>query len=444
MMNLYRNLYFTPRFFLVWGVVALVFLSSFFLAPLLLLGQAFTFALLFLMMVDLIFLYMTGGKVLAVRVSGKMMSNGDVNRIGLHVQSLYRFPIRLKIIDEVPEQFQRRDFFLLRRLRPLSKDRYYYELRPCERGEYYFGSIHCFVTSMLGLIQRRFTSQQEEMLKVYPSYLQLKRFQLHTMPDRKSESIGQRKFLKGASTEFDHIKEYTAGDDIRIINWKASARKNEWMVNTYMDEKSQQVFCILDKGRLMKMPFDQLTLLDHSIHAALMFSHVALQKDDKVGLITFAEKVQDILPPSKNKKQFNAIMELLYKQQSNFLESNFENVYRAMSRKGGQRSLIMLFTNFESYSGFERQLPVFKAMNKKHVLCIIFFENTEVSQLAKRQAESLEEVYKQVIAEKFLYEKKRIVRELQKHGILSIYTKPENLTVNTVNRYLDLKARQYI
>lgn len=403
-----------------------------------------TVALILLVITDFILLYLSGGDIISARISGKMMSNGDVNRIAIHVHSTYRISLKLMLVDEIPAQFQLRDFAIRKKINPLSKDRFYYELTPYERGEYSFGNIHSFVCSLLGLIQRRYSTEQSEIIKVYPSYLQLRRFQLHTMPDRRAESTGQRKFLKGASTEFDHIKEYTAGDDIRIINWKASARKNEWMVNSYMDEKSQQVFCIIDKGRLMKMPFNKLTLLDHSIHAALMFCSVALQKDDKVGLITFAEKVQDILPPSKNKKHFNSIMELLYKQQSTFLESNFEQVYHAISRKGGQRSLIMLFTNFESYSGFERQLPIFKAMNKKHVLCLIFFENTEVSRLAQSNAESLEDVYKQVIAEKFIYEKKRIVKELQKHGILSIYTKPEHLTVNTVNRYLDLKARQFI
>jgi len=274
--------------------------------------------------------------------------------------------------------------------------------------------------------------------------LQLRKFQIKAIPDLQASSGGRRQFQRGMSTEFDHIKEYTRGDDARTINWKASARKNELMINSFMDEKSQQIYCLIDKGRLMKMPFNNLTLLDYSINATLMFSYVALQKDDKIGLITFGEKVNDVLQPSKAKKQFNFVMELLYKQETRFLESNYAELYNVVNKRCGHRSLLLLFTNFETLTGFERQLPYLKIMNQKHVLCVVLFENTEVTNIHTQRGDSIEDIYIKTIADKFIYEKKMIIKELQKNGILVVYTQPSKLTVDVVNKYLELKARQFI
>lgn len=372
------------------------------------------------------------------------MSNSDENKIEISVRNTYMIPLFSTIIDEIPTQFQQRNFELKSYLKPNEKKEITYQLRPTERGEYDFGNIHIYVSSILGMIQKRFTSLEEKTVKVYPSFLQLKKFQIHAMPDRNANSGGQMKFKKGISTEFDAIKEYNRGDDVRTINWKASARRNQLMVNSYMDEKSQTIYCIIDKGRLMKMPFNNLTLLDYSLNASLMFSYVALQKDDKIGLITFSEKIDDVLQPSKSKKQFNYILETLYKQQTHFLESNFGNLYAYINRKSSSRSLLLLFTNFETYTGFERQLNYLRALNQKHVLVVVFFENTDIASIHENKSNSIEDIYIKTIADKFIYEKKMILKELQKNGIIGICTTPEKLTVNVVNKYLDLKIRQYL
>src|SRR5204863_4089375 len=126
----------------------------------------------------------------------------------------------------------------------------------------------------------------------------------------------------GHSMEFEQIKEYVSGDDIRTINWKATARKSSIMVNNYSDEKSQQVYCIIDKGRLMKMPFNNLSLLDYAINSALVLSNVCLQKQDRVGLITFSNKMGTLLAADRKPVQMANILQLLYNQETDFLESD--------------------------------------------------------------------------------------------------------------------------
>ena len=248
----------------------------------------------------------------------------------------------------------------------------------------------------------------------------------------------------GQSMEFEQIKDYVTGDDVRTLNWKATARKGMLMVNNYADEKSQQVFCIIDKGRLMKMPFGGLTLLDYAINSTLVLSNICLQKQDKIGLLTFAEKIGSVVAADRKPIQRENILEALYRQQTSFLESDFEMLYMQVRRSIKQRSLLILYTNFESLNGLRRQMNYLRSIARHHLLLVVFFENTELVKLAHSDASNLEDVYIKTTADKFVFEKRLIVKELLKYGILSILTAPENLTVNTVNKYLELKTRQAI
>lgn len=244
--------------------------------------------------------------------------------------------------------------------------------------------------------------------------------------------------------EFEHIKEYVRGDDYRTINWKATARKADLMVNNYTDERSQQIYCLINKGRVMKMPFGGMTLLDHAINASLVLSNVALVKQDKAGLITFAENLDTFLQADKKPTQMNLLLESLYRQNTQFLEPDFEKLFSIIRNRITNRSLLILFTNFESIESLQREMPALKKIAHYHLLLVVFFENTELRFLMERKAATIEDIYIKTIAEKFAFEKRLMVKELHKNGIPSILTTPEHLTVNTVNKYLELKTRMSI
>ena len=142
--------------------------------------------------------------------------------------------------------------------------------------------------------------------------------------------------------------------------------------------------------------------------------------------------------------QLQRIMESLYNINTDFKESDFGSLYAGINRFITHRSLLMLYTNFEHISGLKRQLPFILAMAKKHVLVVIFFENTELESLIATDAEDLQSIYHKTIAEKFSLEKRLMQKELQKYGIQTILTKPEDLTINTINKYLEIKARGLI
>jgi uncharacterized protein (DUF58 family) len=291
---------------------------------------------------------------------------------------------------------------------------------------------------------RRYIFEADKTIKVYPSYMQMRRYQLLAVSNRLQE-VGVKRIRKlGHSMEFEQIKEYVRGDDYRTINWKATARKGALMMNNYTDERSQQIYCIINKGRVMKMPFGGMTLMDYAINASLVLSNVALVKQDKAGLITFSQNLDAFVLADKKTTQINLLLETLYRQQTLFLESDFEKLFSVIRNRVTNRSLLVLFTNFESLESLQREMTALKKMAQYHLLLVVFFENSELKSLTESKAAKMEDIYIKTIAEKFAFEKRLMVKELHKNGILSILTTPENLTVNTVNKYLELKTRMSI
>ncbi len=437
-------LFLTTRFYLATGICIVLFITSFIYPVILLIPKILLWVFIILVIIDYLFLFAIGKNPTAKRLMADRLSNGDENKIELQVKNNMLFTVDMEIIDELPFQFQKRDWKLAHRFNAREQKNIIYNLRPVERGEYHFGRIILYVRSLLGLLKRRHNVEAVETVPVYPSYLQMRKYELLSRTSIQTEHGNKRMRKIGHSMEFEQIKEYVRGDDIRSVNWKATARKGAVMVNNYTDEKSQQVYCIIDKGRLMKMPFGGLTLLDYAINSTLVLANVCLQKQDKVGVMTFANKMGSLLAADRKPIQRENVLQLLYNQDTAFLESDYEMLYMQIRNRIKHRSLLVLYTNFESLSGLRRQLNYLRSIAKHHLLMVVFFENTELHQLSHLHAQNLEEVYIKTIAEKFEFEKRLIVKELKNHGILSILTAPEMLTINSVNKYLELKARQAI
>ncbi|AWI27030.1 DUF58 domain-containing protein [Flavobacterium pallidum] len=419
----------------------LVFICAFIFPFLFNAARYLFFGLLFLLLLDIIILFTTKNAVEATRSMPEKLSNGDENPISIKIKNFYTFPIRVKIVDEIPFQFQIRNFNIEKKIDASSEKELVYYLRPVERGEYSFGNLNIFVSSPLGIISRKFTFDKDRMVPTYPSYIQLRKYDLMAFSNNLFQ-YGVKKIRRiGHSMEFEQIREYTQGDDIRTLNWKATAKKNALMINQFQDEKSQSVYMIIDKGRVMKMPFNGLSLLDYAINATLVLSNVILKKHDKAGMLTFSKKVENRVIAEKRSSQMEKILESLYNVKTDFFESDYSRLYGDIRKNINHRSLILLYTNFESLDGLHRQLPYLKAIAKNHLLVVIFFNNTELNELIQSKAGNIRQVYDKAIAEKFAFEKRLIVNELRKYGIHSVLTQPENLTLDTINKYLEIKAR---
>ena len=393
------------------------------------------------LVLDILLLYFARTGLEAERITPEKLSNGDLNPIKLHLKNYYTFPISVKIIDEIPFQFQVRDFKIVKTVKAASQKEIGYDLRPTERGEYHFGSLNIYVSSPLRLISRRFSFDNDQMVPTYPSFIQLRKYDLIAFSNNLFQ-YGIKKIRRiGHTMEFEQIKEYVQGDDLRTLNWKATAKRNSLMVNQFQDEKSQSVYMAIDKGRVMQMPFDGLSLLDYAINSALVLSNVILKKQDKAGLFSFSKKVENRVFAERRGSQMQKILEALYNVKTDFFESDYSRLYVDIKKNINQRSLIILYTNFETMDGLNRQLPYLKGIAKSHLLVVVFFSNTELNSIINKKTTTIQEVYDKVIAEKFMFEKRLIVNELKKYGIHSVLTQPENLTLDAINKYLEIKSR---
>lgn len=436
-----RSLYLNKRFFSILFTLGGLFVISYFVPNLLGVVKLLFYLFLGTFLFDVLLLFHNKTGVEAERILPEKLSNGDDNEICIKVVNRYRFKASIRLIDELPIQWQIRDFEITSLIDSGQEKKFTYTVRPTQRGEYYFGNLNVYTATVLGLASRRQQFAAEAMVPNYPSFLQLRKYDFIAFTNR-LKLFGLKKIRRiGHTMEFEQIKDYTQGDDVRNINWKATAKRNELMVNQYQDEKSQPVYCAIDKGRVMQMPFNELSLLDYAINASLVLSNIVIKKHDKAGVFTFSRRMEDRVKANRRNTQMQYILETLYNVETDFSESDFSRLYVDVKRSIKQRSLMLLFTNFETLDALHRQLPYLKALNRTHLLVVIFFENTELKDFADKKATTTQHIFEKTIAEKFIYEKKLIVNELQKNGIPSILTAPEDLTVNAINKYLEIKAR---
>lgn len=436
-----KNLYINTRFFFLLITVGILYVFAFFF-PFLLWAAHIVLLLVFLAaMVDFLFVFNRNKGISAQRILPEKLSNGDENPVKIDIKNRYDFKIDVKVIDEIPFQFQKRDFLIEKQIGSGKNIFFQYILEPKQRGEYHFGSLNVYVSSPLGFVSRRFRFQKDASLPSYPSFIHLRKYELMAI---QSEFLlgGIKKIRKlGHTMEFEQIKEYVPGDDIRTINWKATSKTNRLMVNQFQDEKAQRIFMLIDTGRTMKMPFKGLSLLDYSINATMALSHIILKKGDRAGMMTFSKKTENKIAADNKSGQLRKISEALYNIKTDFFESDFNRLYQDVKYSLNQRSLILLFTNFETLDSLNRQLKYLRGIAKNHLLVVVFFKNSELQTLINKNPESMQEIYDEIIAEKFEFEKKLIIQELKKYGIYTVYTLPENLNIDVINKYLEIKAR---
>lgn len=436
-----RSLFLTRRtFWAGWALVVLFALAQA-LPPLLDVALGLYAIFLVLLLGEAFVLYRLQKGISAARQTREKWSNGDENPVNVQVTNHYPMPVRVRILDELPVQFQKRDLVFNGNMSGGATVTFPYAVRPVERGLYRYGAINVMVSTVLGLVERRYPLEADRSVSVYPSFIHLRRYDMMAVSDRLLMP-GQRKVRRASQqNEFEHVREYVSGDDRRTLNQKATARRGRLMVNQYQDERSQSVYAMIDAGRTMKMPFDGLSLLDYSINAALAISSVAMRKEDRAGLIVFSDKVHTALGAGRERGHMNRIMETLHAQRTDHAETDMDALYVAVKRSVPQRSLLLLFTNFESMNGLRRQLPRLRSLAAAHRLVVIFFRNTGIEEDLQAPVNDTAELYVRTITERYAFEKKLVAKELERHGIATVLTRPENLTVDTINKYLELKAR---
>jgi len=439
-----KSLFLSQRFFTIMASLIILFFLGFgweFLFPV---AQVVLLLFIVVFAVDLWLMYKTKRPIEVKRKLPEMFSLADKNEIELRLTNNYPFDVNLSIIDELPFQLQERDFEIEENIEARKSLAITYSIFPDERGEYHFGKVNVFAEGFIGLVKRRIRGSKAMMAKVYPSVIQMKNLELLAL-SRISTLEGVKKMRRiGHNYEFEQIKTYVRGDDIRSINWKATGKRHSLMVNQFQDERAQQVYMIIDKSRAMELRFNEVRYLDYAINSALVMANIALKKYDKAGLITFSDKIGASIKAERSKTQLRRILEQLYREQPSEKEADYNLLMRITRKMLYGRSLLLLYTNFESETSLERIFPYLRRLNKIHLLVVIFFEDAEIADFALDTAQNKNQIYEKVLAGTYLTNKRKMRAQLQKMGIQTILTTPKKLSLDTLNKYLELKARGLI
>ncbi len=440
-MKVMSKIYLTRWFFAVFAGVVLLYVIAYAI-PSVAFAAHVTLASLFgLTMLDVLLVFANKEPLKVERDVQTRLNLGDANNVVLTVTNLSAQPINFSMIEGYPLEMQDRSSVLTGTLLGGSTKTFNYIFTPKTRGTFKFDDVFIIIRSMFFMASRRVDLPLTQSFDVYPSVVQMKKYELLVFQQQKT-TTGIKKIRRlGNNSEFEQIKSYVQGDEIRTVNWKATSRRNELMVNQYQEEKSQSIYCVLDKSRSMQMEFDNLSMLDYSINSALVFSNIALRKGDKAGLITYSDKLGTMLAAEKSSGQMRRIQESLFNQKTHYKEGNYEVLYNSIRRTVKQRSLLMLFTNFETEFSMRRAIPMLRRLNQKHVLVVVFFQNSELQELAYKPSKSIQEVYQSTVAERMISLKAKMARELRQNGIQTVLTLPEDLSINTINKYLELKAK---
>lgn len=436
-----KSLYISRFFFIAFAMSIVLIVTGFYLPVLLYFGQFSLIVLLIFTILDGFLLFANKTPINAKRTVDARLNLGDETTIQIDVENKGNQAYRLTVFDEPPYEMQARDLTFYGFVKPDNKELFTYSFKPTHRGEYEWKNIHVFIRTFLSLLERRIIVEASQKALVYPSILQMKNFEFLIF-NQQTQQRGIKKIRRlGHNNEFEQIKIYIQGDDIRTINWKATSRRSELMVNQYQAQRSQSVYVIIDKSRSMKHRFEGLTLLDHAINSTLIFSNVALKKGDKIGLISFSHKLGTQIAPNSGKRQLQRILDALFVQKTEFKEANYSLLFQSLRKTIPFRSLLMLYTNFETELAMHRALPMLKSINKKHVLVVIFFKNTDLIDELTKNPTTARDLYVSTLAEDVINTKKRIAKELNRNGIQTVLTAPNELNIDTLNKYLELKSK---
>jgi uncharacterized protein (DUF58 family) len=431
-------MYLRKRFYLIALAIILVMIAGRAWLPLLWVGQGLLALLVAELIAETVVLWF-GGRIEGSRTCADRFSNGDDNEVRLRVKSHYRMPVWLSVTDEAPVVFQRRDIAMSIRLKPATGRVLTYRLRPVRRGVYQFGRMRVFTSVLLRCMERRFTLGEAQKIKVYPSYLMLRHYELLAFSQRLTEMGIKRIRRPGNNTEFEQIKDYVKGDDYRAINWKATARTSRLMVNVYNEERSQQVFCVIDKGRLMQQTSQCMTYLDWAINAALVLSFVSIHREDKAGLITFGGKVDTFLPADRHAGQMQAILESLYRQQTEFDEADYAALVTTVGQRVQRRSLLVVFTNFATVDTARRQLPYLRQLARRHRVLVVFFRDEELEAFVQEKPTTEEGYFQRVTAEREVANRQLVASMLRQYGMETLLVRSHDLSISVLNKYLAMR-----
>jgi uncharacterized protein (DUF58 family) len=389
--------------------------------------------------------YFISEKAAGFRITRDMedrFAMGADNEVTVKVANQSRRKVTFIIKDEYPPQMELLAPREAQLTVPASRSRTWsYSLLPTARGNYEFGKTSVRFRSRLGLLWKQVSYPTTRNVKVYPDIREAKKNELYAHRNRRPEPGLRRLRLKGHGREFESLRDFVIGDEIRHISWAATARRGKLITRQYTIERSQNIVVLLDTGRLMTARIGRLSKLDHAINAALSIAYVAASGGDNVGLLAFSRKVISYLPPRRGHDQVNQVMEALYNIEPQLIEPSYKRAFNFFDANCHRRSLVVILTDLVDRDASAELLAHTSKLIPRHLPLIVTIGDTDLRELIRAHPSTAADVYRQSVAEGMLRQREEALSRIRHAGGLALDVPAGRLSIELVNKYLDVKER---
>jgi len=369
------------------------------------------------------------------------LSLGAANPVALEIRNTCGMELNLTVQDEPPVNFKSGDKALTCKVPAAGARKLIYTVEPDKRGDYTFGQVNIRYASRLGFFTRQFkVSGENTAIKVYPNIMEIRKYRIMVQKGHLLETGLKPSRVVGLGTDFESLRDYQVDDEYRRINWGATARRGRLTSNQYEVDKSQNILLVLDAGRMMTGEVRGLTKLDHAINASLLLGYVGVSRDDKVGLAAFAGEVKLFIPPGKGQPQLQKILASLYNLQPDVVESDYAAACRYIGTKNRKRSLICIFTDLLDEESSRRLISYVSTLTLNHLVVCITLVDSLLTQKARQVPSNSQEVYEKGVAQAVLRQRDKAITLLKNRGVVVVNVPPEELSVATINKYLEIKS----
>lgn len=367
---------------------------------------------------------------------------GAETEVHINVQNAQPHSVSLIIKDEYPPQMKISGLRQAKmRVEGQTSAALVYGLTPPRRGRFEFGRIAVGYLSRLNLVWCYTHVGENTFVKVYPNMRRAREAELKALGARSLVSSHRKTSWRGEGREFESLRDYVRGDELRHISWSATARRGKLTTRQYQVERDQTILIAIDGGRLMTARIEQETKLDSAVHAALALMSAAARAGDNAGLLVFGRKIKTFLPPGRGHEHMDAALEALYSVEPEMIEPSYSRAFEFIAANSKRRSLVILITDLVDEEGSKELLTSLRLLRPRHLPLVVTIADRDLRAVVSNAPETARDLFTQSVAEEIMYLRETALRLVESQGGLALDVTAAALAPAILEKYLQVKER---
>ena len=402
---------------------------------------AYDAALLLTAVIDAHLSRLPAGVRVSRAFSGRL-AIGAQTEVQIQVQNSSTQPVSLIVKDEYPPQMILngvREAHLL--VDAQTSATLLYGLTPPRRGRFEFGVTAIRFISRLKLAWCEMKVGTTEAVKVYPNMRRAREAELKALGARSLVAAHRKTSWRGEGREFESMRDYVRGDELRHISWTATARRGKLTTRQYQIERDQTILIALDAGRLMTARIEQETKLDSAVHATLALMSAAARAGDNAGLVVFGRRIKSFLPPSRGREHIEAALEALYAIEPEMIEPSYARAFEFISANSKRRSLVVLLTDLVDEEGSKELLTSLHLLRPRHLPLVVTIADRDLKAVVRETPSFVRDLFTQSVAEEIIHYREAALRMVESQGGLALDVTAAALAPTLLETYLRVKER---